>query len=373
MRKLPCAVQRAFVTVLALLITTAVQAQPQKAQAVQPDATATSIAPIPDAPQPQNSAPQEAATDSAATATISGTVLDTNGDVVEGARVAVRRNSGAEAHIVETGADGQFTFSGLPPGPYKLTVSGQGMSTYASPEIDLAPGAVRILPTITLAIAAANTSITVNANTEELAEEQVQIAVQQRVLGVIPNFYMSFDWNAPPMQAKQKFKLSLRATFDPTAFAVIAGVAGAEQYKNVFPGFGGGWEGYGKRYGATFANHITDQTFSRAVFPSLFHQDPRYFYKGKGSIQSRALYAVSNVVITRSDDKRWKPNYSGILGKFTSSAISNLYYPASERGAHLVYFNALTELGSEAVDNLIKEFLLKGVTSHIPKGANGEQ
>jgi hypothetical protein len=151
----------------------------------------------------------------------------------------------------------------------------------------------------------------------------------------------------------------------------MAAVAGLEQYQNVYPAFGGGWEGYAKRYGATFANHVTDQTFSRAIYPSIFHQDPRYFYKGKGSIRSRALYAVSNVVIARGDDGHRMPNYSGILGTFTSGAISNLYYPESEEGAHLVFFNGLTELGFEAADNLIKEFVLKSITSHIPGGATG--
>jgi len=189
---------------------------------------------------------------------------------------------------------------------------------------------------------------------------------------VLPNFYMTFDWTAPPMQAKDKFRLSLRSTFDPTAFLVVAGVAGAEQYKDVYPGFGGGWEGYGKRYGATFANHVSDQFFARAVYPSIFHQDPRYFYKGKGSISSRAFYAMSNAVITRGDDGHWQPNYSSIMGKLTSGALSNLYYPASERGAGLVFFNTFTEIGSDAVENLIKEFIVKGITSHVPKGANGE-
>jgi hypothetical protein len=241
------------------------------------------------------------------------------------------------------------------------------MSTYTSPKIDLSSGAVRILPTIKLAIEAASASVTVTADTEQLAEQQVQIAVQQRVLGVIPNFYTTYDWNAPPMQAKQKFKLSLHSMFDPTAFVIIAGVAGAEQYKDVYPGFGGGWEGYGKRYGATFANHVSDQFFAHALYPSIFHQDPRYFYKGKGSVSSRALYAVSAAVIARGDDGRWRPNYSSVLGKFTSGALSNLYFPESDRGVQLVFFNALTEIGSDAVENLLEEFVLKGITSHAPK------
>lgn len=337
----------------------------------QSPATSSSFS-IPDAPEPQAGTVQgPGAQQQPGTAMLSGTVVDTNGGVIQGARVALRRRSGSNAEIMQSGGDGQFEFNGLPPGPYKLTVTANGMSTYASPEIELQAGDVRILPQIALSVTA-ETSVTVSGDKEVLSEEQVQIAEQQRVLGVLPNFYMTFDWNAPPMQRKDKFKLSLRSTFDPTAFVVIAGVAGAEQYKDVFPGFGGGWEGYGKRYGATFANHVSDQFFARAMYPAIFHQDPRYFYKGSGSVQSRVFYAMSAAVIARGDNGRWQPNYSSIMGKLTSGALSNLYYPASERGAGLVFFNTFTELGSDAVENLIKEFILKSITSHIPKGANGE-
>jgi hypothetical protein len=292
--------------------------------------------------------------------------------VIQGANITLKPQSGGEARVLQSGTDGQFVFNALPPGSYSLSVTGQSLSKYTASNINLEPGVVRILPTIKLAIQAASTSITVTADKEQLAEEQVQIAVQQRVLSVIPNFYTTYDWNAPPMKAKQKFKLSAHAIFDPTAFVIIAGVAGAEQYKDVYPGFGGGWEGYGKRYGATFANHVSDEFFAHALYPSLFHQDPRYFYKGKGSVSSRAMYAVSQSVIARGDDGRWKPNYSSILGKFTSGALSNLYFPESDRGAHLVFFNALVEIGSDAVENLLEEFVLKNLTSHVPKSADGE-
>lgn len=361
--------QRAIVVILAVLVVAlAIQLS---AAAQQPQLHSSFTSNLPDAPGPQNTAPPASGA-AQATATISGTIVDTNGDVIQGARIALRRRSGSNAEIIQSGGDGQFVFNSLPPGPYKLTVTAPGMAPYASSEFELNPGEVRILPQIALAVQAAATSVTVSANTDQLSVEQEQIAVQQRILGVIPNFYMSFDWNAPPMKAKQKFQLSLRSTFDPTAFVVIGAIAGAEQYKNVYPAFGSGWEGYGKRYGATFANHISDQFFSRAIYPSIFHQDPRYFYKGKGSVSSRAAYAVSAAFIARGDDGRWHPNYSSMLGKLTSSALSNLYYPASERGAGLVFSNTFIELGGDAAENLIKEFILKRLTSHVPKGADGE-
>lgn len=301
-----------------------------------------------------------------------GTVLDRNRDVLQGARITLLGPDGATLRSVESGGDGQFTFTGLSPENYKLTVAAPGMSTYTSPEIALHAGEFHILPPIVISVAAVSSSVTVTGNKKQLAEQQVQIAVQQRIGGVIPNFYSSYDWNAPPMQAKQKFQLATRSIIDPVSFLSVAGVAGAEQYQNVFPSYGSGLEGYGKRYGAALANHVSGTLLGRAVYPSIFHQDPRYFYKGTGSAGARALYAISAAVIARGDDGRWKPNYSRVLGHFTAAAISNLYYPSSDRGASLVIFNGLAGVGGDALSNLIREFILKRITSHVPKATSGQ-
>jgi hypothetical protein len=332
---------------------------------------------LPDAPQPAQN-PMPPATDSPSaspqpsTATLTGTVLDTNRDVLQGARVTVTAQSGSVIRSAQSGNHGQFSFAGLPPDVYTLTVTAPGMSTFTSADVALQPGEARILPAVTLAVSGGSTTVTVNGNKEQLAEQQLHIALQQRIGGVIPNFYSTYDWNAPPMEAKQKFQLSLRSIFDPVSFLTVAGLAGAEQYRNIFPAYGSGIEGYGKRYGAAFANHVSSSLLSRAVYPAIFHQDPRYFYKGKGSIGSRALYAVSAAVITRGDDGQWKPNYSHVLGSFSAAAISNLYYPPADRGASLVLFNGLASTGADAVANLIREFVLKQITSHVPKSANPE-
>jgi hypothetical protein len=329
---------------------------------------------LPDAPQPAQATTPSGTNDSQQTDTgsLSGTVLDTNREVLQGARVTLANPSGSAIRTVESGSNGQFAFAGLPPDVYKLTVTAPGMNTFTSTQIPLHAGEFRIVPPLTLSVSGGTTSVTVTGNKEELAEEQVQIALQQRIGGVIPNFYSAYDWNAPPMQAKQKFQLSIRSIIDPVSFLSVAGIAGAEQYKDIFPAYGGGIEGYGKRYGAAFANHVSGVLLGRAVYPAIFHQDPRYFYKGRGSIRSRALYAICAAVIARGDDGRWKPNYSRVLGSFSAAAISNLYYPASDRGASLVVLNGLAGTGADAVSNLIREFVLKRITSHVPKGANGQ-
>jgi hypothetical protein len=231
---------------------------------------------------------------------------------------------------------------------------------------------VLTVPKIALAVSGVSTSVTVSGSKEDLAEEQVQIAIQQRVVGIFPNFYSSYDWNAPPMEARQKLQLGIRSVFDPVSFLGVAAIAGAEQYENVFPAYGSGIEGYGKRYGAALATHVSADLLSRAIYPAIFHQDPRYFYKGNGSIGSRALYAISAAVMARDDDGRWRPNYSNVLGNFSAGAISNLYYPASDRGASLVFLNGLADTGGDAAANLVREFILKRFTSHAPKGAAGQ-
>jgi hypothetical protein len=224
-----------------------------------------------------------------------------------------------------------------------------------------------VLPVETIA-----TNVTVYGDKEELAEEQVHIAVEQRVWGVFPNFYSTYDWNAPPLGTKQKYKLALRAEIDPVTFLGIAGIAGAEQYENIFPGYGGGIQGYAKRYGAAYANSFSGRVLSGAVYASLFHQDPRYFYKGTGTTVSRGLYAVSAAVITKDDNGHWKPNYSHVLGNFTAGALSNLYYPSSSRGVGLVVSTGLIETVANAGNNLLREFVLKGITSHVPTTSNGK-
>lgn len=319
-----------------------------------------------------STAPTDGAPNSDGAGIISGTILDANGDVVQGAHITLTGSGSLSPRIVQSGSDGQFVFDHVSAGVYRLHVTGQEMSPFNSGEIGLKSGQTLIVPAIRLAVTGGVTSVTVEGDPEVLSQEQVRIAVQQRIAGIIPNFYSSYVWNAPPMLAKQKYELSLRSILDPISFATVAGVAGAEQFQNIFPAYGSGLEGYGKRYGAAFANHVSGTLLSRAVYPALFHEDPRYFYKGKGSFMSRALYAMSTAVIARSDSGRWVPNYANVLGNFSAGAISNAYYPAADRGLSLTLLNGLAETGADAASNLIREFMLKGMTNHVPSGANGQ-
>lgn len=309
------------------------------------------------------SAQTEVQTPSAATSAVSGTVLDANGNVIEGANIDLTE-AGSRARLGESksGTMGQFAFKNVPPGSYVVTVSHAGMKTFVSGPVSVQAEMPLLMPNIVLQIEAATTSITV-MDKETASIEQVKIAEQQRVLKVFPNFYTSFDWNAPSMLAKQKYHLATRTLVDPVTFLTTAGIAGAEQYKNVFPSFGSGISGYGKRYAAAYASHASGELLTRAVFPSIFHSDPRYFILGTGSSKSRAEHAIASTFLTRGDNGSRKVNLAEILGDFSAAVLSNAYFPSKERGANLVLINGFGNLGGDMIDNLFREFVFNRLTS----------
>ena len=351
-RRVPSALAISLGALLSVPVIFGQQTAPGFSNGQRPAADSSSVsAALPQAPAPQS------------TGSIVGTVFDSNGDVLQGVRVTLTNRATASASAVESGSNGEFSFPGLLPGTYRITVTGAGMGVYMSPDLTLDVGQVRFVSKVILPVASASTEVRVTADRDELAEEQVHIAIDQRVLGVLPNFYTSFDWNAPAMGSKQKFQLAFRSVIDPVSFLGAGVLAGVEQANNTYPGYGQEAMGFTKRFGAAYANDFTGRMLSSAIFPSLFHQDPRYFYRGKGSKVSRALYAISAAVITRSDDGRWQPNYSHVLGNFAAGGISNLYYPSADRGLSLTLANGLIETAGNAGNNLLREFVLKGLTS----------
>jgi hypothetical protein len=302
-------------------------------------------------------------------ASVSGMVLDVTGGTVAGSEVTLKEIGGPGERSIMTGADGKFAFHELPAGSYVITVKAKGFEDYTSATFLLVAHQELRIPGIVLTIAAASAAVVVRP-TDVIAAEQMKTEEKQRIIGIIPDFYTSYVWNAAPLNTRQKFSLSVRDTFDPVDFIGVSITAGLEQARNIFPGYGQGAEGYGKRWGATFADGVTFDILSNAGFPALFHQDPRYFYQGSGSAWSRIGHAISYAFLARSDHGRIMPNYSTFLGAVASGAISNLYYPAADRGAGLVFANAGISLAGRAGDNLLREFVIKRFTRHVP--ANGK-
>jgi hypothetical protein len=260
-------------------------------------------------------------------ASVMGTVLDINGFVIPKARVMLSGPGGVRERITESDINGKFTFADLGPGTYTVTIASAGLETFVSAEIILAAGEKRELPETALPIATANTDVRVFASRDEVAAAQVQLAEKQRVLGILPNFYSSYIWDAAPLTPKLKFNLALRSTTDPVTFLITGGLAGVEQAHNTFPGYGGGPEGYAKRYGAAYADNVIGRMIGSAILPSVFRQDPRYFYKGTGSITSRALYAIGATVIARGDNGHSEPTTLMFLGTLRQQASQTSIVP----------------------------------------------
>lgn len=266
-----------------------------------------------------------------------------------------------------SGDDGKFSFAELAPGPFHLKIASAGFETQTFSGV-LGSGENYILPRITLVLATNFTEVRVELSPIELAQEQIRDEEKQRVLGFIPNFYVSYNSDAVPLTPKQKFELAWKTTLDPVSFGVTGVIAGIQQGRDDFSGYGQGAQGYAKRYGASYADSVTSTFIGGALLPSLLKQDPRYFYKGTGSTRSRILYAIANSVICKGDNGHWQANYSGILGSLASGGISNIYYPASDRnGVSLTFENTLIGIGASAGSNLLQEFVIKKLTSNLPK------
>ncbi|MBV8051755.1 MAG: carboxypeptidase regulatory-like domain-containing protein [Acidobacteriaceae bacterium] len=302
--------------------------------------------------------------DQTTAANISGTIVDQSGAVVTGARVVLSGEQFQPREVL-SGADGQFSFNSIRPGPYRLTVTAVGFETQMSSGT-LQPGQFAILPRIVLPVASNKTEIRVGVSQTEVAEEQIKIEEKQRVLGAIPNFYVSYIPNAAPLNAKQKFKLASKTMIDPFTFVVVGGAAGVQQAQDHFHGYGQGAEGYARRFGAGYADSATSTFIGGAILPTLFKQDPRYFYKGTGSTMSRIRYAIKMSVICKGDNGHWQLNYSFLLGSLAAGGISNLYYPDPDRGSRLTFENAGVGIVEAGLTNLLQEFLIRKLTPKAP-------
>ncbi len=297
---------------------------------------------------------------------IHGIVADPDGDIVPGATVTLEGAGLAQTRTTVASAEGAFTFTAIPEGPYRLTVSATGFKPWMALGT-LAEGQSLALPEIALPINAVATEIEVSASRTEIAAAQLGLEEKQRVLGIFPNFYASYIWNAEPLSARQKYSLAWRFSVDPVAFGMAGFIAGTEQAENSFSGYGQGARGYSKRLGAIYTDGFSSTLLGQAVFPALFHQDPRYFVKGTGTLRARFLYALATSVICKGDNGRWQANYSNLLGNIGSASISNLYYPASNRhGASLTLENSLVTTALGAAGGLIQEFMLHRMTPHVP-------
>jgi hypothetical protein len=313
---------------------------------------------------------QSAGVQASAPSAIQGTVKDGSGSAVTGAIVTLKTSASTSQRTAITDQAGAFRFFDVEPGNYKITIAASGFAVWTMNGA-VASGDNQPLLSAVLQVAAASSSVNVTLPQHELAAEQLKAEEKQRLLGVLPDFFVSYAQDAAPLTAAQKFQLGWKTIFDPVAFIGTGISAGIQQARNNNPEFGQGAEGYAKRYGAQYANRVSSTIIGHVVMQSIFHQDPRYFYKGTGSIRSRALYAIGTAFVRKGDNGHWQFDYSDVLGGMASHEISTLYYPSTSRPVRKLADDVLLGFAGRAENNLLHEFVLRRFTTHVPKIAAG--
>ena len=187
--------------------------------------------------------------------------------------------------------------------------------------------------------------------------EQETGTVNDRIFAVLPNYGTVETANTlKPLRTGQKFRIATASVFDWAAYPFNGVLAGIAQAKNDPESYGQGWDAYAKRYGESFADNSIGTYMTVAIFPSLLHEDPRYYQMGKGAFVHRFSYSLSRLFVTRTDAGNTRFNYSESIGNATAAAISNIYHPDEDRtaGRNATTFAFL--ILYDGLSNELKEF-----------------
>jgi hypothetical protein len=297
---------------------------------------------------------------------IEGKVTDSSSTPIYGALVTVEGANGSR-HTTVTDTEGAFRISSLAAGHYSLKISASGFSDWTASNVaaSVTPEAKPLMAV--LQVAPQVTSVTVTLPPEEIAAEQLSRQVKQRTLGVIPNYYVTYESNPAPLLPKQKFHLASKLLLDPATFAAVGITAGIQQAHNSYYQWGQGSEGYAKRFGAAYGTAAQNLLITSVVADSVLHQDPRYFYSGRGTKKQRAWYAFASAFRAKGDSGEWQPPYAGLIGAVASAEISNTYYPGERTQYSLLGRSLMFHFAGLVGLNFAEEFLLKKMTSHTPE------
>lgn len=300
-----------------------------------------------------------------------GTVHDAAGGIVPGASLTLLGEGRVRERVAISDAGGGYRMEKIPCGRFVLSVA---MPRFQPLEVggEMPDTGEELQRDVSLKVAGTNASVNVVATETEVAQAQVHLQEEQRMLGAFPNFFVSYQWTAVPLHARQKFGLALHTAADPANVALAGVIAGVQQASNSLPGYGQGAAGYGRRFGANLGNGVTGTFLGGAILPSIFRQDPRYFYLGTGSKKSRLWYAVSRAFVTRGDNGRQQVNFSGLLGDLGTGAISNAYAAEEDRqGAGLTIQNGGLAIAGDCFNNILQEFVLRKATTKT-RGRRGK-
>jgi hypothetical protein len=216
----------------------------------------------------------------------------------------------------------------------------------------------------------------------QASEEELQRELHQRMGVVVPNFNAVLDGNSFPLTPGQKMRAAFRSAVDPYQFglALLSSaigqaenshstydpIPGTNPVQYIEEGYKQGWGAYGKRFGAAFTDQFDGTILGNGVFPVLLHQDARYYRMGTGSFNKRFWYSVSTTIRTKGDNGKWQPNVSNLLGNLAAGGISNLYYPAADRGVELTIEQGFLVTAEGTFGALLIEFY-PDVVKHFHK------
>jgi len=219
-----------------------------------------------------------------------------------------------------------------------------------------------------------NNDPAVNKTGDEVGKSKLEKETgtkNDRIFAVLPNYgFVAGSKALPPLTAGKKFRLATASVFDWAAFPFNGVLAGIAQAKNDPESYGQGWDAYAKRYGESFADNSIGTYMTTAIFPSLLHEDPRYYQMRQGKFYSRAYYAMNRLFVTRTDSGSTRFNYSESIGNATAAAISNIYHPAEDRTAarnattfgFLIFYDGLSNELKEFWPDIKRKVLHKDTT-----------
>jgi hypothetical protein len=177
-----------------------------------------------------------------------------------------------------------------------------------------------------------------------------------QVLGRRSVFFPELAFDRGPLNRRQKLELAVDETVAPSSFLASAFTSGIGQTRDSLHGYGQEWAGYGKRFGSSVASGASSRLFGTFLMPSALHQDPRYFVKLYGNPASRIIYAMSRVVMTRTDDGRQAFNWSNVVGDLLAEGLATSYLPDEQRTTGKTFTRFGVRIGFSALDNVVKEY-----------------
>jgi hypothetical protein len=186
------------------------------------------------------------------------------------------------------------------------------------------------------------------------ANDPLRTTIQ--VLGKRSVFFPELAFDKGRLGPRKKLELAVDETVAPSRFLGSAFTAGIGQARDALPGYGQGWNGYGKRMGSSAASNASSHLFGTFLIPSMAHQDPRYFVKLYGTAGQRVRYALRRVVVTRTDTGGEAFNWSNVVGGLLAEALANSYLPSGERTAGKTFSRYGFRIGFGALDNVVKEY-----------------